>query len=299
MAHEISGGLPAAEAKNARAAAPLLRDFVRERYLPFVRQNKRSWKVDQSNLGRHILPYLGSYQLPDITAGMLLAWVDALEQAGLSYGTCFRQFWLAKYVLNCAVRWGALASDAAFKAARLPAKPGRSPVLLETSDLVRLLDILKKYPDRAAANAIQLMLLTGASKSEILAARWEDVDFARGVLATTANFTGRQRLIALNSAALKLVRKLPRRDGVPWLFAAASGMRLTYITRDWQQIRGELGRPELRLQDLRHSFANFLVSMGVNRQGLHTLLGHYRPETLALVREGWQRAHAPEKAASP
>ena len=283
MAHKNRGVLAAAS-NTARSAAPLLCDFVEARYLPFVRQNKRSWKVDQGNLERHVLPYLGSYRLPDITAGTLLAWIDALEQSGLSYSTCFRQFWLAKYVLNCAVHWGVLASDAAFKSAGMPARPGRSPVLLELPELVRLFDILKKYPYWASANAIRLMLLTGAGKSEVLGARWEDVDLARGVMAVPANFTGRRRLIPLNNEAQKFLEKLPRYKGVPWLFTTSSGTRLTYITRDWYQIREEFGHPELRLQDLRHSFANFLVSMGVDRQGLQTLLGRYKPGALELAR---------------
>ena len=267
MAHKTRGVL-AAESNITRSEAPLFCDFVEARYLPFVRQNKRSWKVDQGNLERHVLPYLGSYRLPEITADTLLAWINALEQSGLSYSTCFRQFWLAKYVLNCAVHWGVLASDAAFKSAGMPARPGRSPVLLELSELVRLFDILKKYPYWASANAIRLMLLTGAGKSEVLGARWEDVDLARGVMAVPANFTGRRRLIPLNNEAQKFLEKLPR-----------------YITRDWYQIREEFGHPELRLQDLRHSFANFLVSMGVDRQGLQTLLGRYKPGALELARE--------------
>jgi integrase len=170
--------------------SPLLSDFVQERYLPFVQENKRSWKTDKSNLERHILPHLGSYRLSDISADILKSWVSALELTGLSYSSCFRLFWLAKYVLNCAVRWGALASDAAFKAANLPAMPHRQPVLLGAEDILRLIDILKTYHHRAAASAIHLMLLTGASKSEILFARWEDVDFERGTLVTDKTFTG-------------------------------------------------------------------------------------------------------------
>ena len=73
-------------------------------------------------------------------------------------------------------------------------------------------------------------------KSEILYARWEDVDFKNGTLFTDKTFTG---------------------------------------------------RPELRIQDLRHSFANFLVSIGINQRDLRTILGHYKPETLALVRNNF------------
>ena len=264
--------------------SPLLSDFVQERYLPFVQENKRSWKADKSNLERHILPHLGSYRLSDISTDILKSWVSTLELTGLSYSSCFRLFWLAKYVLNCAVRWGALASDAAFKAANLPAMPHRQPVLLGAEDILRLIDILKTYRHRAAASAIHLMLLTGASKSEILYARWEDVDFERGTLVTSKTFTGRPHLIPLNNEALKLIHSLPRRDDVPWLFFTRNGTRLASITREWYQIRGLLGRPEMRLQDLRHSFANFLVSIGINQRDLRTILGHYKPETLALVR---------------
>jgi len=267
--------------------SPLFSDFALEHYLPFVQKNKRSWKVDQGNLERHILPHLGAYRLSDITTDILKKWTDTLELTGLSYNTCFRMFWLVKYVLNCAVRWGMLGSDAAFKTANLPAKPHRRPVLLNTSDIIRLLDVLRNFRHRASANAIHLMLLTGASKSETLHARWEDVDLERGVLATSQVFTGRQHLIPLNNEALKLIQKLPWRDGVPWLFFTRNGTRLQSVTREWYQIREQLGRPELRLQDLRHSFANFLVSIGVNQSELRNILGHYKPETLALVRNNF------------
>ena len=128
------------------------------------------------------------------------------------------------------------------------------------------------------------MLITGASKSEILYARWEDVDFKNGTLFTDKTFTGRPHLIPLNNEALKLIQKLPRRDDVPWLFFTRNGTRLASITYQWQQVRERFGRPELRIQDLRHSFANFLVSIGINQRDLKTILGHYKPETLALVR---------------
>ena len=128
------------------------------------------------------------------------------------------------------------------------------------------------------------MLLTGASKSEILNARWQDVNFKLGTLTTSQNFTGRPHLIPLNNEALKLIHSLPRRDDVPWLFFTRTGTRLQSVTREWYDIRKIFGCEDLRLQDLRHSFANFLVSIGINQKDLRTILGHYKPETLALVR---------------
>ncbi len=274
---------------------PLFCDFVEQRYLPFIQENKPSWKVDRGNLQRHILPYLGSCRLSDITARTLEQWIDSLELTGLAPNSCYRQFWVAKYVLNCAVRWGVLESDAAFKAAKCPQKPGRRPVLLSSSELVRLMALLKEESRSPAANAIRLMLLTGAGKSEILSARWEDVDFSRGLLAARENFTGRTRLIPLNSEALKFLHGLPRRSDVPWLFFTRRGTRLTYITREWYRLRALFGRPELRLQDLRHSFADHMVMMGVNRAGLRAILGHYKTDALLQVCERAQEDIRPER----
>ena len=265
-------------------AMPLLSDFVQERYLPFAQENKRSWKADKGNLERHVLPYLGASPLSDISTETLMEWVRTLELVGLSYSSRFRLFWLVKAILNCAVQWGVLPDSRSFASANLPAKPTRTPILLDSSEVIRLLDVLRDFPHRAAANAIHLMLLTGASKSEILYARWEDVDFKNGTLFTDKTFTGRPHLIPLNNEALKLIQKLPRRDDVPWLFFTRNGTRLASITYQWQQVREIFGRPDLRLQDLRHSFANFLVSIGINQRDLRNILGHYKPETLALVR---------------
>ncbi|MBQ9104511.1 MAG: hypothetical protein IJY48_00005, partial [Mailhella sp.] len=146
---------------SSKTAIPLFSDFVSERYLPFAQERKRNWKVEKSNLDRHILPYLGAYRLSDITSEILHKWTDTLELTGLAYTSCYRMFWLVKYVLNCAVRWGALATDAAFKAAILPARLGRMPSLLKSQEVVQLISILSTYRHRAAANAIHLMLLTG------------------------------------------------------------------------------------------------------------------------------------------
>ena len=264
--------------------APLFGDFARERYLPFARENKRSWKTDERHLNLHVLPYLGAYPLADMTESTLKNWVATLEVSGLSHSSCYRMFWLVKYILNCAVRWHVLPGDDAFKNAVYPKKKPCRPEMLSPEEALRLTHILEEYPDRASAQAIRLLLLTGAGKSEILNARWEDLDLARGVLATSKTFTGRCRLIPLNSEAMKLIRNLPRYKDVPWLFSSASGKRLSSLHYTWNLLRTRLGRPELRLADLRHSFAGFLVNMGIQQTELRSIMGHYMPETLALVR---------------
>lgn len=261
----------------------LFRDFSREQYLPFAREHKRSWKTDERYLKHHILPYLGAYPLEDISGEVLRDWIKTLEHSGLTKASCYRIFWLTKYILNCAVRWRVLASDRSFKDVVVTKENFHRPGQLSTEEALKLVRIIKDYPDRASAQAIHLLLLTGASKSEILNARWEDIDFTRRVLITEKTFTGRHRLIPLNDEAIKLIRSLPRREDVPWLFCSASGNRLVSVYYTWNLLRTRLGRPDLRLQDLRHAFAGFLVNMGIHQTEILHIMGHYMPQTLAMV----------------
>ena len=262
----------------------LFEDFVRSRYLPFVRENKRSWKTDERYLERHILPYLGAHTMEDISGETLHSWLDILTVTGLSANSRYRIFWLVKYILNCAVRWGVLKSDASFRdVVCMKENPQRGPELLSPKEAVTLVRLLGEYGNRPSAQAIHLLLLTGASKSEILNARWEDVNLKQSVLVTTMTYTRHARLIPLNTEAVKLIRKIPRHSGVPWLFASSSGRRITSLVYMWNLLRNKLGRPELRIQDLRHSFAGFLVSMGIQQNELRSVLGHYMPGTLKLI----------------
>ena len=264
----------------------LFDNFVRASYLPYVQQNKRSWKTDERYLNRHILPYLGPCPLAEISEDTLDGWLSTLEDNGLSSSSCYRLFWLVKYILNFAVQVGALKSDAAFQNMVVrKSKPQRSPKILTPAEALKLIHLLEEYADRPSAQAIHLLLLTGASKSEILYARWQDVHLRRAVLATTMTYTGQSRLIPLNTESIRLIRRLPRRKDVPWLFASSSGQRLTSFFYTWNLLRTRLGRPELRIQDLRHSFAGFLMDMGIPQTGLCSFMGHYRTKILETVKQ--------------
>ena len=284
MAESISNNVTSIFSSKAHMTGrctPFFSDFMGG--LPFAQKHKRDWKTEKSNLERHVLPYLGLYRLSDITTEGLMGWTNKLKLTGLTCSSCCQMFRLAKYVLNGSVRRGILPSSAMFKDASLPTKPGRTPNLLNSSSVRQLLEILKKYRYRDSANAIHLILLTVASKSEILYAHREDMDFERGPLFIGHTFTGRPSFIFLKNEAMKLVQKLSRRNDVSWLFFTRNGNRLQSVSREWLQIRELLGRTELRRQELRHAFANFLVSIDINQRDMHRIWGHYKPETLALV----------------
>jgi integrase len=128
---------------------------------------------------------------------------------------------------------------------------------------------------------IRLLLYTGARKREILDARWDEIDFNRRMLTVPAERSKSKKPhhIPLSDAALELLQSLPRQDDIPWVFFNPKTKKPPVsIFYAWNTIRNRVGMPELRLHDLRHSYASFLVNAGRSLYEVQKLLGHHDPK---------------------
>src|SRR6516162_10647052 len=120
-----------------------------------------------------------------------------------------------------------------------------------------------------------LLLLTGARRNEITHAKWENLDPEKRTLLVPLSKSGKPRLIALNSAAMDILQSMPRNADSPYIFPApTTGRPSPSLHFPWTRIRVRAGLPDLRLHDLRHSFASFLVNKGVSLYVVQGLLGH-------------------------
>jgi integrase len=139
----------------------------------------------------------------------------------------------------------------------------------------RLLIALENDQNQTAAWAIKLLFLTGARRNEITQAKWEDVNWERKALLVPRSKSGRSRLIQLNSAALDLLHSLPRTPQDTFIFPSPlTGRPSPSLHFPWSRIRKRAGLIGVRLHDLRHSFASFLVNNGVSIYVVQGLLGH-------------------------
>jgi len=143
---------------------------------------------------------------------------------------------------------------------------------LTAEETHRLLKALDTDENQTAAQSIKLLLLTGARRNEITRAKWEYIDWQKNTLLVPCSKSGRPRLIQLNSAALDLLRLLPRQPGNA--FSPVTGRPSASLHFPWTRIRRRAGLTEFRLHDLRHSFASFLVNKGVSIYVVQSLLGH-------------------------
>ncbi len=275
------GGDPKLESHRFKDV-PTLGDFVAERYLPYAKTRKRSWECDDSFLRNHVLPAFGSYRMNRVTRSDVVAFHHSLLDKGYAAGTCNRVLILLKFVYNCAIRWDVLAPTGnpcvgvdAFE------DHGARERYLSQQEVGQLFDELDTNRNVQVGQVIRLLLYTGARKREVLDAKWDDIDWSRRLLMIPAARSKSKKVhyIPLSDAAVELLQALPRQEDIPWVFFNPKTKKPPVsIFYAWDSIRKKVGLSEVRLHDLRHSYASFLVNAGRSLYEVQKLLGHHDPK---------------------
>lgn len=127
--------------------------------------------------------------------------------------------------------------------------------------------------------AIRLLLFTGARLSEILSLRWEYIDIDRSMILLPDSKTGK-KAIYLSTPALEVLADVPRLEDNPHVIVGLKpGAHLVNLQKPWRAIRGRAGLEDVRLHDLRHSFASFAAAGGSSLPVIGKLLGHTQAAT--------------------
>lgn len=150
--------------------------------------------------------------------------------------------------------------------------------------------------NRHGLNVIRLLALTGARKSEIEGLKWSEVDIDRACLRLADSKTG-ARIVPLGAAALACLNALPRAKGSPFVFPSETNPERHYIgtPKVWERIRAAAGLAEVRLHDLRHTFASFAAAGGLSLPLIAAILGHRDVKT---TQQYAHLADSPVKAAA-
>ena len=279
--HPSAPSAQQAPAQAGRHEAPVTFDaFVSSIYLPHVKLRKRSWRVDERIARQHLSPAFGARELADIQRHEVEDWLHGLSAGGLAPATCNRILAVFKAICSLAAMRGLLPAGqspcAGVSSFKIHTQRERYLSREEAQRLMRALEN-SKHPE---AFALRLLLLTGARKSEILKARWEHVRLELRLLIVPLSKSGRPRHILLSDAALDVVRAMPRTPGNPWLFPGhAPGKPLSDLYLFWNRLRRDLGLADVRIHDLRHTFASFLVNAGHSLYETQKMLGHSDPRT--------------------
>jgi integrase len=279
VAEALLGADPQQRRRELRAV-PQLKDFVAERYLPYVRTYKNSWSTDETVLRIHVLPKLGALALDEIKTDAITDLINGMREDGYAPGTMNRVIVILRYIYNLARKWrvpGGLENPAAGLSAGPDVQRNR---FLSEEEVEALMRAIHADENETAARCIMLLLLTGARRNEITFAKWDYVDWKNKTLLVPKSKSGRARVIALNQSALALLGATPRIEGNPYIFPSpVNGKPSASLFFPWDRIRKRAGLEDVRLHDLRHSFASFLVNRGVSLYVVQGLLGHLHART--------------------
>lgn len=272
---------PAAE-KAIKKSVPTFELFIAERYMPFVRSYKKAANSDDSYLRNQILPVLGKKYLDEITRKDIIDFHHGLHAKGYKPGTCNRSLILLRYAFNLAIRWEipGVKTNPTKDVALLNDQEGKKERYLSKEETERLYGVLKDSDNALLQYIIPMLILTGARKREVLDARWEDLDLDRRQWRIPITKAGRPRYVPLSNGVLHLLANVPHTDGNPWVFSnPKTDKPYVSIFNSWNAARIAAGLADVRIHDLRHSFASFLVNAGRSLYEVQRILGHTQIKT--------------------
>ena len=282
---ELAAGRdPAAERDKTQAGrflAAVFEQFMAE----YVRSKLRARTATeyQRTAKLHILPRLGRRPIGEITrqdiAKLHHEMASTPYQANRTLALLSKFFgWAEKHGLR----------PDGFNPCRHVGKyrEGRRERFLSQAELARLGGALREAEQGKSCSlwvvaAIRLLALTGARRNEILTLQWEHVSEEHGCLMLPDSKTGR-KAVRLSPPALTLLQTIPRLEGNPYVICGERpGRHLVNLEKPWRRIRAAAKLDDVRLHDLRHSFASVAASGGQSLVVIGKLLGHSQPATTA------------------
>jgi integrase len=281
LRQQVDNGIDPLAAERAARGAPTLRDLwarFEAEHLTKRRESTRKayrslWKAYGGKLAARKVAELESHEIES-------------QHARIAAKTPYRaNRWLAMLskMFSLAVRWKWRSDNPCKGIERAPEY--RRERYLSGEEITRLLEALKAYAERGpwqeqSANAIRLLILTGARRMEVLAAKWEHFDLESGVWSKPPASTKQKEphRVPLSGPAVALLSGIERSSEYVFPGRGTDGHQ-SDIKNAWAIVTKLAGIENARLHDLRHTYAAHLASAGQSLPIIGALLGHTQAQT--------------------
>ena len=275
------GFVPDRYASKRHAAVLLtLEEFLVAKYLPYVRSYKRSWVSDESMIRVHIVPALGKLAMARLSALDFSGFIETLKHKQLAPGTINRALVLLRYAYKLAHRWSVPGvSLDSFNGVRYLKNDNRIERYLTSEQSSQLLEAVRNSHNPMLPMIVAFLIYTGARKREVLDAKWTDIDWVQRSWKISKNKSNKIRHIPLSLGAIDILIQIKShsksKEICEYIFPNTRTLKpFRSFFFSWDAARKRAGIPELRVHDLRHSFASFLVNAGRSLYEVQELLGH-------------------------
>ncbi len=269
------------------AGGPTIADLGR-RYLDehvAVRCKPKTQRTARSVVNRHIVPALGKLPVAAVERRHVMALHESLCEIPAMANMVVETL---TYMYKLAKGWDMVPEDHDDPCRSIPMNPKKKRErFLTDAEFTRLGQVLDEVSGNGsqvsagAVTTIRLLMLTGCRKNEIMTLPWKHVDLDRAEMRIVNGKTG-DRTVHLSPAAVNVLAALPREPDNPWVVPGAKpGTHMADIDGAWQSIRAKAGLDDVRIHDIRHSFASRALALGEGLPIIGRLLGHRRIETTA------------------
>jgi integrase len=277
------GKEPSANTKNAsKTMDPTIRELAARYTVEYAPRKKPSSQKRDSLLWKNqILPSIGNVKVASLTREEVLGLHSSLKDMPI---TANRVLSLLSKALNLAELWG-YRPDGSNPCRHIPKnRENKREYFLSSEELERLAVVLSEEEQTggsmpSAILAIRLLILTGCRLGEILTLQWREVDFERQCLNLSDSKTG-SRVVYLSAEALELLKACHREERNPYVISGKKEQaHLVNLRKAWYRIREKANLPDVRIHDLRHTFASMAIKQKVDLYYLSKLLGHKSIQT--------------------
>lgn len=274
---------PLAERKQMRESM-LFAEFADVYMERYSKPHNKGWKSDESRIRVHLLPRFGNVPVISITANDVHKMHYEIGHVDGHAGNANRIRRMLSSMFTKAAEWGvvpegrknpAKGKKAGSKGTGIEDFPEvERDRYVNTEELPKLIVAIDEE-DVYARSAIWLYLLTGFRKSELLTAKWEQIDMEQGQFIIPDPKNNKPLYQPLSEEAKVMLSNIPRMAGNPYIFCGRKqGRPLSDIKSHWARVRNRTGFHDLRIHDLRRTMGSWLVQAGNSLYLVGKILNH-------------------------
>lgn len=304
---ELAGGTDVALFRDTARQSPTVEDLCHRFVEDYAVHHKKPSSVatDRNNIANHVVPLIGHMKVREVTRQDIEAFKEDVRTgyAAKTNGNAFRRYRggnrltggkgaanrclaLLSKMFNMAEAWGWRAefTNPSRHVRKYPETKRQR--FLTVDQIQRLDDALSAAEadgtaDPNAIAALKMLLYTGARLGEILNLQWRHVRLDDKMIILEDSKTG-ERVIYLNDLACEVLRRQPILDDNPHVIPGRlPGQPLNNLRKTWNRLRADHGMDDVRIHDLRHSFASTAAANGASLMIIGKLLGHTQAQTTA------------------
>lgn len=277
---KIADGINPNQEKRVLRAEMTLDDLFQKYLTSHAKLHKKSWKEDEDQYNRYLTSWKNKKLSVISKAGIQKIHTELGSEHPYAAN---RLLALLHALFNKATEWGWQQPNPASGIKKFKEKSRDR--FIQSDELPKFFEALRDESNETVRDYILISLLTGARRSNVLAMRWDEINFTTGIWTIPDTKNGESHKVPLVPEAIEILqtRQNSNIKNIPWVFPSYSKSgHLVEPKKVWQRILGRAKIKNLRIHDLRRSLGSWQAATGANLSIIGKTLAHKNVSTTAI-----------------